>query len=69
MIECKVKCKCTDGEIMLPMRERLDSEDIRDYMGYIQNKIGAWHSKRMCSETKLEYLKIPLEEDKPIGVR
>jgi len=69
MIEIKLKCKCTDGEVGLVVRERSESEDIADYMEYIQGKIGIWHQSRGCLETKLEYLKFPLSEDKPIGVR
>lgn len=62
-----LKCKCTDGEVGLDVRERFDDEDIRDYMAYVTEQIGAWHMFRRCSETSLEYMKMPVSEDKPIG--
>jgi hypothetical protein len=69
MIDVLLKCKCTDGEMTLTVREREDDEDIRDYMEYIQRTIGAWHSVRQCDEVALEYLKIPIADrpDAKIG--
>lgn len=63
-----VKCKCTDGEAKVPVRDREDNEDIRDYMTCVQLQLGVWHSIRGCPETEMEYIKIPLVADKPIGV-
>lgn len=63
-----LKCKCTDGEIGLSVRDRGDGEDIRHYMDYVQLEVALWHQHRGCGETKLEYLKIPVTADKPIGV-
>lgn len=68
MIECKLRCKCTDGEVTLRVRDRKKEEDIRDYMEHIQEEIGFWHMSRGCPETNLEYLKIPVpNETKGIG--
>jgi len=53
-----MKCKCTDGEVGLSVRDRYEDEDIRDYMKQIQLEVGLWHQKRGCAETKLEYLKV-----------
>ena len=44
------------------------NEDVVDYMEYIKYMIGAWHSKRNCPETTLEYMKLPVSNDKPIGM-
>ncbi len=63
-----LKCKCTDGEVAHSVRDRNEGEDIRDYMEHVQNEIGRWHQFRQCDETALEYLKMPLADDKPIGV-
>lgn len=63
-----LKCKCTDGEVGLDVRDRNEGEHILDYMNHVQGEVGHWHQFRQCSETKLEYLKMPLTEDKPIGV-
>ena len=70
MIEAKLKCQCTDGEVTLALRDRAPSEDIADYMEYIQYKLGEWHKPRGCGCTALEnYVKLPISDDKPIGVR
>ncbi len=69
MIDIKLKCKCTDGEVTLLVRERFENEEVLDYMEYIQYVINVWHSSRGCSETTLEYVKLPISEDKPIGVK
>ena len=63
-----LKCKCTDGEVGLSVRDRNEGEDIRDYMEHVQLEVGLWHQKRGCAETKLEYLKMPIAEGKQIGV-
>lgn len=68
MITCKLKCKCTDGEVSFEVRERMEGEDIIHYMEALQIVVGQWHEKRGCPETALEYLKMPTEDGKPIGV-
>lgn len=65
---CRIKCKCTDGEIDFKVRDRGEGEDISDYMQHIQTELGKWHRRRMCSERALEYLKMPITDEKPIGV-
>lgn len=65
----QLKCKCTDGEVGLAVRDRGDGEDIASYMEYIQLEVGLWHQQRGCSATALEYLKMPVADGKPIGVR
>lgn len=66
-MEVMIKCKCTDGEIKFPVRDRKPEEDILDYMEHVQTRIGSWHMLRGCSETALEYLKMPIAEGKGIG--
>ena len=63
----QLKCKCTDGEVGLAVRNRNEGEDIRDYMEYVQLEVGIWHKSRGCRETALEYLKIPIADGKGIG--
>lgn len=63
-----LKCKCTDGEIGFDVRDRNEGEDILNYMEHVQGEIGRWHQFRQCDQTALEYLKMPLTEDRPIGV-
>ena len=67
MIKVKLKCKCTDGETEISIRGREDGEDIRDYMRAVQDEVSKWHRHRLCSATKLEYLKLPIVEGKGIG--
>lgn len=67
MIEVKLKCKCTDGEVAMWIRSRNAEEDIRDYMQEVTRQVGLWHAQRDCPETKLEYLKLPIVEGKGIG--
>lgn len=69
MIGVKLKCACTDGEVELQLRERNEDEDIRDYMEYVQLELGLWHQHRGCPRTSLEYMKMPVAENKPLGVR
>lgn len=63
-----LKCKCTDGEVSLDMRDRDTYEDIRDYMQYVQVQVSKWHRDRGCTATSLEYMKLPVTEGKPLGV-
>ncbi len=63
-----LKCKCTDGEVTISIRDRREYEDILEYMEHVQNMVGDWHQVRRCAETKLEYLKMQLVDGKPIGV-
>ena len=67
MIEIRLKCKCTDGETAIQVRERFENEDITDYMEYIQYVINVWHSDRGCPETTLEYVKLPISEDNGVA--
>lgn len=67
MIALRLKCKCTDGEVMLAVRERHDGEDIRDYMEHVKGRVGIWHQNRGCPETHLVYMKMPLAAGKSIG--
>lgn len=62
-----LKCKCTDGEVGLDLRDRNEGEDIRDYMEHVQGEVGRWHQFRGCPATTLEYLKMPVVEGKGIG--
>lgn len=62
MIELSLKCKCTDDEVKLFVRERGEDEDISDWMKFVQGQVGEWHRGRGCPEVKLEYMKIPLAD-------
>lgn len=68
MIEVILKCRCTDGEVKLQVRERAEGEDILVWMEHVTARVGAWHSIRLCSETKLEYMKIPLAGRPDAGI-
>lgn len=68
MIDLKLKCKCTFGEETLSVRERFADEDICAYMNFIQQMVAEWHSSRLCSAPALQYLKIPVDDNSPIGV-
>ena len=67
MMKVLIKCKCTDGEIGFDVRDRNEGENIIDYMKQVQRELGTWHQFRRCSETALEYMKMPLADGKAIG--
>jgi hypothetical protein len=71
MIAVKLKCRCTDSEVELHIRERRDDEDILNYMKFVERQIGVWHADRECTETRLEYVKIPVSArpDAKLGQR
>jgi hypothetical protein len=62
-----LKCKCTDGEVGLEVRDREEGEDIAKWMDAVTERVSAWHLLRACSEPSLEYLKVPLSDGKPLG--
>lgn len=72
MITIQYKCLCMVNEVDLTIRERLPDEDVRHYVGeYLGLMISADHQTRspLCTQTIMEYCKIPVDDDKPIGVK
>lgn len=69
MIEQRYKCVCMKTEASFIMRERRPDEDIRAYMEVVRRALGDDHIKRspLCRAGAVEYLKMPLSENKPIG--
>lgn len=70
MIELRYKCYCSPEERVLAVREREPGEDIRRWMKQIAvPQLTADHRKRspLCQSAAMEYMKIPMDEDAPIG--
>lgn len=69
MIEIKYKCKCCD-ERVVHVPPRLPGEDIADWMNLVvQAALYLDHRTRspQCTETTMEYAKIPMTENQPLG--
>jgi hypothetical protein len=70
MIELRYKCGCMSEETTLMVRERRAHEDIIRWMDFVvRPALGIDHQKRspLCRADKVEYLKVPVEDEKPIG--
>lgn len=65
------KCRCMPKERTIQVRERLDDEDIIDFMHHVQNAIGVDHNNLSprCNATSMEYAKVPVDGDKVGGTR
>lgn len=63
------KCKCMKSEATLEVADRREDEQIEDWMQHVQMAISVDHRKRnaLCTADKMEYAKIPVEKDLPIG--
>lgn len=70
MIELAYKCSCMQDEQQFFVRERNDDEDIVDYMEtVVRPALGIHHTKvsPLCQSPTVEYLKLPISDDKPLG--
>lgn len=69
MVEIKYKCECQTVEQTIFILERNNNELIEHYMKYMQMQIFIGHSKLSprCKKTKMEYVKIYIENNGQIG--
>lgn len=69
MITIKYKCKCMQDEGSFELRERRHNEEVGSFMDRVVAALSADHRKRsaLCTQTKMEYLKVPVEDGTPIG--
>lgn len=70
-IELKYKCACMGKEGSFFMRERLNDEDIEDYMNRVIRAVDVAHNNvsPRCRATSVEYLKLPIEGEKIGGAQ
>lgn len=60
---------CNPHEQTLHVRYRRANEDIKDYMNYVTKEV-TFHHRALspnCTSPRLEYLKLPAKDNKPIG--
>lgn len=72
MIEIRYKCRCMSSEVELMVRERTGSENVVEWMEtVVRPALGEDHQKRspLCVSNAVDYLKIPFDENVPIGNR
>jgi hypothetical protein len=72
MIEIHYKCHCMPSEVSLLVRERTAEESVVEWMESVARPaLGVDHATRspLCMSSKMEYLKIPVDDDTPIGNR
>jgi hypothetical protein len=70
VVEFLYKCSCMPRERAFYVRERLPNESIIDFMDKaVRPALSIDHRSRspLCAATRLEYLKMPVDENKPIG--
>jgi hypothetical protein len=62
------KCECMQDEGMLALPERGDGEDILVFMNRIRAVLSEEHTRRspQCHSPKVEYIKIPMDEQKDV---
>lgn len=65
----RYKCTCMIQEASVSVAARRKDEDIEKWMSHLQAALTVDHRDRFpfCTSEKLEYAKIPFEENKPIG--
>jgi hypothetical protein len=65
------KCSCHASEREVCVPDRVPDTDILEWMEIVQGCIGYDHKARSphCRASKVEYAKIPIEEDQSIGVK
>lgn len=63
------KCTCMPTEVDLRVPERKTGEDIKSFMDNMSVAISKDHSTRspLCTRTTMEYAKVPMDDNKPIG--
>lgn len=63
------KCKCMAMEAELDVPDRRPYTQITDWMAIVGQCISFDHKELSpeCTETSVEYVKVPLEEGAPIG--
>lgn len=68
-IECKYKCTCHKDERVFLIPERGVAEDISEFMHRAKVGLTKDHREKssFCMATKVEYLKIPFNDDKVGG--
>lgn len=72
MIELRYKCHCMPSEVDLMVRERTASEGVVEWMESVARPaLTDDHQRRspLCMSNAVEYLKIPFDNDVPIGNR
>lgn len=72
MIELRYKCTCFAEERPLMVRERAPAENVIDWMeAVVKPQLTEDHHRRspLCQANAVEHLKIPVDDDMPIGNR
>lgn len=69
MLAVHYKCSCMKEEAIFDMPARHDDEDVVAFMQRVQKWCGEDHQLRspFCMAEKMEYLKLPLQDGKPMG--
>ena len=70
MIEFRYKCQCMHEEAIVMVKERTADQDVIEWIDFVvRPALGKDHDHRspLCRAAKVEYLKIPFDDDKPIG--
>lgn len=64
-IEIRYKCRCLPEEVSFQMRERVQHEEILEFMNHVQQAIAVDHNNRspLCMAREMEYAKVPVEGD------